>query len=375
MRSAALNSRRPSASRSTTFTVATVVVGTIGGVVVLAAVGVIDLPFLHKKATAQPAPPPPGSVAVILTPRPIPAFTLLTRDHLVDARSLEFAVMYLPGESVTRGGLLTFDKISGRVLASDKAAGFAFTEKDFLPIGTRPGMVAGIPPGKRSFVLQSDRITGIQALQIGDRVDLLATLPVDFDKALEKYGKTGVPLFLAESQRSHGSYLPRRAGVKALVQNGAVVLPVTTRKIAMANTMLGPDGRPKTKVVQEVTIAIDPAEVAPLTEALAVNAEMFCVAHSGLPDAPPAQPTPGSNPAPRIGVTEIITGNKRSWRSFGAGGAAATGPARRGAAEEGAAEEGVEGAQGTVRAVRLNSFGLASRVASAPGGGMASSGG
>jgi Flp pilus assembly protein CpaB len=318
MRPATANVRR----KSMFLTVAWVIAGALGGVVLLAAAGVIEVPFLRKaKAVAAKPPPPPGSVPVILAPRPIPAFTRVTRDHLLDAKTLEFVVMYLPAESVTRGGLLTFEKISGRVLAGDKAAGFAFTDKDFLPPGTRPGMVAGIPPGKRSFVLQSDRITGIQALQIGDRVDVLATLPVDFDKALEKYTRAGVPLFVAEAQEARGSYLPRRAGVKALVQDGAVVAPVKSREVTMPNTAIGPDGKAKTKVVQEVTIAIDPAEVAPLTEALAVNAQIFCVAHSGLPNEPAAQPTPGSNPSPRMSVTETIVGNKRELHIFAAPGA------------------------------------------------------
>lgn len=318
MRSATLNARRPASLKSRLVTVVVVVAGSAGVLAILAAVGVIDVPFLRKApvvAAKTKQPPPPGSVPVILAPRPIPAFTQVTRDHLLDVKTLDFVVMYLPAETVAKSGLLPFDKITGRVLAVPKTPGFGFTEKDFLPIGTRPGIVAGIPAGKRSFVLQSDRITGIQALQMGDHLDVLATLPVDFDKMLEKHMKNGMPLFIAESQLSSGSYLPRRAGVKSLVQNGVVVQPVTTREVPVPNAPLGPHGETKKRVVQEVTIAIEPTEVAPLTEALAVHAEIFCVAHSGLPgDAP--KTTPGSNPSPRINATEIITGNKREVLIF-----------------------------------------------------------
>ena len=67
----------------------------------------------------------------------------------------------------------------GRVVNHEKQANYAFRETDFLPPGTRPGMVAGIPPGKRSYTLEVTKIKGIQSLKAGDRFDLLATLPVD----------------------------------------------------------------------------------------------------------------------------------------------------------------------------------------------------
>ena len=64
-------------------------------------------------------------------------------------------------------------------MAHDKAPGFVFTERDFLPKGTLPGLVAGIPPGKRALTLDAGKLRGIDLLQIGDHLDLLAAVPVD----------------------------------------------------------------------------------------------------------------------------------------------------------------------------------------------------
>ena len=70
-------------------------------------------------------------------------------------------------------------KIIGRVMNHEKGPGYVFTEADFMPVGTRFGVVAGIPPGKRSFTVEASKISGIHGLQLGDRFDLVGTLPVD----------------------------------------------------------------------------------------------------------------------------------------------------------------------------------------------------
>ena len=69
----------------------------------------------------------------------------------------------------------------------------------------------------------------------------------------------------------------------------------------------------RTKPIQEVVIAVDPEEIAPLTEALAIEANITCVARSGLPDDPgPASVTPsGPSPGDQVAVVERIVGGKR----------------------------------------------------------------
>ena len=48
------------------------------------------------------------------------------------------------------GIIIDPSKIIGRVMAHEKPADFAFTEEDFLPFGTSPGIAGGTPPGKRA---------------------------------------------------------------------------------------------------------------------------------------------------------------------------------------------------------------------------------
>ncbi len=68
-------------------------------------------------------------------------------------------------------------------------------------------------------------------------------------------------------------------------------------------------------VVLDITIAIDPKEEAPLTEAVAVGGQVFCVAHTGLPNELPRL-TPGFMPLTPVLVVETIVGGKRDLKVF-----------------------------------------------------------
>src|SRR6266513_2228693 len=72
-----------------------------------------------------------------------------------------------------------------------------------------------------------------------------------------------------------------------------------------------------TKPVQEIHISIDPKEVAPLHEALAIGANLVCVARSSRPDESKAKTfTPGSAPPSPIHAMETIKGNSRQTLYF-----------------------------------------------------------
>ena len=92
-----------------------------------------------------------GWVAIPMSGEMIPAYTQLTRDHFWDAKQGDFAVVYMPPSVVTPEMIRNMGTIVGRVMSRDKPPGYVFTEADFLPQGTRPGLVGGIPPGKRAI--------------------------------------------------------------------------------------------------------------------------------------------------------------------------------------------------------------------------------
>src|SRR4029453_14128773 len=159
----------------------------------------------------------------------IPNYTKITRDHLVDLKNQSLSVVYLPPQAVTKDMILNIGDIIGRVLNHDKQRGYVFTEADFYPKGTREGVVAGIPPGKRAIRVQADKVDGLFGLQPGDRFDLVASMAIDggrgggSSQAFTGGGAYGSQLAL----QARLSNWQRQATVRILVQNGSIVEPLT----------------------------------------------------------------------------------------------------------------------------------------------------
>ena len=92
-------------------------------------------------------------------------------------------VTYVPPDKVPASAILDPNKILFRVTAYEKKAGLFFSEADFLPPGTRPGVAGGTPEGKRAITLDAGKLKGVHELREGDHVDLLASIPVDMPGA------------------------------------------------------------------------------------------------------------------------------------------------------------------------------------------------
>ena len=243
---------------------------------------------------AMAAAPAPGKVRVFVSGRQIPAYSKVIRDDLWNPQKGTWAVSDVDSELAESAGILVdVQQIVGRVLASDKQPGYVFTEKDFLPVGTRPGLSAGVPAGKRALRLEVDKVHGIVGLQPGDRFDMVAA------RALEPIGDGNQPAFvgvyseLAGQRASRGSQ--SRASVEVLVQSGVVVTPLQTRQVPTTSSTLTAGTTTRTVPVQEMVIALDPEEVSPLLGALELGAELTCLARSGRPDDPLDSMTPSLN--------------------------------------------------------------------------------
>jgi Flp pilus assembly protein CpaB len=288
---------------------AVVILGTLWGL------GVIDLSRLRSTE-----PSTAGLVPVPTAARRIPAYTRLTRDHFWDLKNNRLAVIYLPPRSVTPEMLVKLSDVIGRVLDHDKSPGYVFTDTDFLPRGTREGVVAGIPAGKRAVRLSADKVEGLYGLHGGDRFDLLATMPIDASRgggqAFNFAGVYGQQLAL-QAQLSNWQ---KQATVRVMVQNGVIVEPMATRGVPLFQSSLTEGGATRMRPVQEVVIAISPDEVTRLTEAMAVDAKITAVPRSGrsddrvetnTPDRRPISPfnAPGSGSGTPAGVaSEFATG-------------------------------------------------------------------
>ena len=101
-----------------------------------------------------------GLVAIPMSAKTIPAYTKLTRDNAWNTQRGRISVVWLAPEQVTPSMKTDLKDILGRVLARDKAPGYVFTDRDFLPKGSRPGLVGGIPPGKRAVRVVAGQVDG-----------------------------------------------------------------------------------------------------------------------------------------------------------------------------------------------------------------------
>jgi Flp pilus assembly protein CpaB len=255
-----------------------------------------------------------GLVAVPIPMARIPIYTKITRDHLWDPKNQRFAAIYLPPEAVMKEMIVNRSEILGRVLNHEKQPGYVFTEADFFVKGMREGIVAGIPPGKRAIRVEATKVEGLYGLQPGDRFDLVASLAIDASgrggggQAFNIGGAYGQQLAL----QARLSNWQKQATVRVLVQNGMLVEPLTTRQVPFFSNTLTQGGITRMRPVQEIVIAVDPDEVAKLTEAMAVDAKISTVPRSGHPDDPKNSVTPELQPVnpftgPGFGVTNTTT--------------------------------------------------------------------
>jgi len=237
---------------------------------------------------------PPGTVAVPAAAVAIPAYTRVRLAHLVDPATSALRAVYLPEGSILPDTFVDAKQVIGRVLAAEKAPGQLFSESDFFPPGTREGIVAGIPPGKRAMRIDASKVNGIVGLGRGDRFDLVAT----FDLASGRSGAVSVE----RSGVSELGALGSQTRAMTVVEGGAVVQPLERRVV--------PGQRQR--VVDEMVIAVATDEVAALSEALHTGARIDCVPRSGRPDdASDEGEGVGASAKPRLRVIETIEGGKR----------------------------------------------------------------
>jgi Flp pilus assembly protein CpaB len=277
----------------------------VGSIGTLWAFGKIDLPFLSRGEQV-----PPGSVVVFVSGKTIPAYTKLTREDIWDSKKSRMAFMYVPQEQAAAHQMITdYEQIIGRVLNHEKPEGYGFTEKDFLPKGTRAGLAGAIPPGKRSMLIEVSKISGLYGLKVGDHIDLVATIPVEMPKG----GMAGRFNSGLQVQTQMAS-MQKLANVRILAQDAVMLTPVTRRQKPVVSKSISQGTLVKNVPVEEVVIAVDPGEVAPVTQALATDVDVMCVVRSGRPGDPEADTeTPGSDPLADLTTIDTLSGGKREY--------------------------------------------------------------
>ena len=311
------------------WTALALVLGVAGIVGTLWYLDLVRLPFLEKE---QAVGIPPGRVAVPVSGREIPAYKAISRDDLWNPRANRFATVLLERDNLPEGVLVSMKDIMGRVLADAKPPGYVFTDSDFLPEGTREGLVGGIPPGKVAARVSAEDVRGLVDLRTGDHFSIMATIKADVEpedlQRMSFAGPFGAQLAL---QANLGSW-SKSATVRVIVQDGVIVMPLTVRNEPYSANTLTQGAVNRTRPLQEIVIAVDPSEVAPLMEAIAVDAEIYSILRSGrpedagdivIPEKSPVSPfvMPGSDladsgsadpgQAPPMRVVESIRGGER----------------------------------------------------------------
>jgi Flp pilus assembly protein CpaB len=252
------------------------------------------LSFAQEK-TEKPWSAPVGKTAIPRSARAIDPYSKVSRDDLWDLKNSRFAAVYVDPAQVSDDMITDVRDILGRVLSRKKSAGYAFTESDFMPKGTRSGLVAGIPPGMRAMRVPLSVVRGLYDLNPGDHFDLVSTVALESSAgdALKRMGGAHASKMAMEAEMNN---ISKQARVDIVVQNGLVVSAVQTVKIPIAAGNVHDPNGVKTKPVQEVVIAVLPTEVAQVTQALAVGATLTVIARSGHPDDDASSVTPSSRP-------------------------------------------------------------------------------
>jgi hypothetical protein len=188
----------------------------------------------------------------------------------------------VPANRVTELGssLMNPGEIIGRVMARDKTPNLGFSESIFLPKGSRPGVAGATPPGMQAITLESGKISGVHGMKLGDKIDLIAAVPLDilgeFDSDYKQ--RRGRTTYVAKTKDvSDGS----RAAEERMVAQGAILIsPVHVRQKPTTTSSLTQGQRVQTVPVEEFVVALMPSDVTPLKKAVDKDLKLTCVAHS-----------------------------------------------------------------------------------------------
>jgi hypothetical protein len=239
-----------------------------------------------------------GKVAVPISVRAIEPYEALMKEQLINPQTREFAVRWIEEEKAKAAGFILGKDIAsyfGRVTKREKLPGYAFTEGDFMPKGTRPGPSSAVEAGMRGLYLDPKDVAGLEGLEearMGDRFDLLAIQKVDVKSA-----PTDARFVSPGANRASADQKAWDTSVRYLVKNGKVLLPL-------------PEDLGKRKG-KRLFVQVSEAEFQPLNEAIALGAKLSVSLRSGQPGAGDTDlPEPEAPPA--MDSIEVIQGGKSS---------------------------------------------------------------
>lgn len=218
-------------------------------------------------------------VGVLVTARPMRPGQAVTRADVWDQKNNRPNFAPIPKAQVRENQdgatpwILSLNDLEGRVLARPKEANKAFSERDFLPVGTRPGPQSLVPEGKRYLVVSEEHVHGLGDMRYGDRFDMVAlrSVPdkdlVEARKALAVVGEGRIDQQL-----------------RFQIQSGALVLETPLVSAGLVVNPAAYDGDAK-RGKRQVGLAVDPGEISPLLSAIERKERIHAMPRSNLAGA------------------------------------------------------------------------------------------
>ena len=232
--------------------------------------------------------PPPATIGLSITG--VTADGSHVESHVESVRNVDDQVVFVStdgheishGQTLELGGaLMNVNAIIGRVVKKDKRAGMGFREDTFFPQGTPEGIAGATPPGMRAVTLDATKLTGVHALNAGDQIDLIASVPtIEVGSFNSQYDSRLPGAALVAPASSESSKQNAVTEPVLLAQNALVLKPVYVRNEATASSSLTQGKRIQNVPKYEVAIAVAPDDVIPLQAALNKSLAITCIAHS-----------------------------------------------------------------------------------------------
>ncbi|WDI42512.1 hypothetical protein [Bremerella sp. P1] len=249
---------------------------------------------------------PAGMVKVVVTPRETVPYTQLHLSQLVPGGARQPRTILLAEEQVNDLKILsTTDQVVGRVVRRAKSPGTFFTEDDFFPIGTPAGLAAAVPSGQVAYTIDASKLNGIAGLGLGDRFDLIATRPVDFQKMAQRIGAKD--LVVSSAIRQGALRLDAGAHTQVVLHGATVIAPPGSTAMRMHGTVTTSK---KQDIQSPMVIAVSPEEITKLSEVIATDTQLTAILR-GMGDVD-ATPIPDSvDPTQSVQVLDSIIGSDR----------------------------------------------------------------
>lgn len=216
---------------------------------------------------SQPESAPEGMVAV-----PVPGQTLLAYQTIRPISFEDPATAYVrtinvPIDTANASNWITdLSGLVGRVPKHDLPSTVPIREDDLMPAGTASGLSAATPQDRVLFFLDSETLVGGDALEFGQRLDLVASRT---DEAQRRGGRQFANVSLTDAQRT--TVEPVATDVLVMMPSRSPGNPTRSR------VSEGQNDRSSAKLI----VAVHPDQVALLEYAVAIGSNLRATVQSG----------------------------------------------------------------------------------------------